>query len=362
MRAETSWTLPSILWQGIDGDIWEQKILPRLLHDGARYYTIRWQFYTYRRWLTYLRRLQILPAEGAALSLIGTDVGVGYVRALRERTSARTALTEAQGLRRLLTTFEPASDATLIDKTIKLYRAESRYAPRRPQPVVDSQLLLGVGHQILASVQTRAFSSQEPRLELAFRDGLIIALLARRPLRIRNFADLRLHHNLLIRDNTAWFRFSAHETKGGRAAEMPYPQELFQQLLQYLGEIRYKLARQESSDFLWLSDRGMPLSERALRKIIKRRTTEVLGYPVSPHRFRHAAIRHLAINYPDMIGIATDLLWHSDHFVTEAHYNFTPPQPATLRVQENLLAEADCARKEAEERQRQRKRLLHSGS
>src|SRR5215831_13436181 len=56
---------------------------------------------------------------------------------------------------------------------------------------------------------------------------------------------------------------------------------------------------------------GCPMGEAVVRRIIKDRTAEALGYPVSPHRFRHAAVMYLATMHPASIAVASDLLGHS---------------------------------------------------
>lgn len=58
---------------------------------------------------------------------------------------------------------------------------------------------------------------------LAYRDGLMIALLATAPVRRNNFANLILHHTIVKSGSTWTIMLSGTETKGGRPLEYPVP-------------------------------------------------------------------------------------------------------------------------------------------
>src|SRR5262249_38325992 len=143
-----------------------------------------------------------------------------------------------------------------------------------------------------------------------------------------------IHHDI------AWFRFKPCEMKNGQYFELPYPNELFSQLVRYIRDIRPKFIGGTASPYLWLSRRGQPMHEAVLRRIIKTRTSSAFGFAISPHRFRHAAVTYLATTHPERIGFGPDLLGHSDPAVTEAHYNRASPEGAATEVQDHLLYEA----------------------
>ena len=73
-------------------------------------------------------------------------------------------------------------------------------------------------------------------------------------------------------------------------------------------------------DGLWASTRGRPLSEDRVYKIICRRTKEAFGFAVRPHLFREAAATNIAIDDPENILVARDLLAHKTFGTTEGHY------------------------------------------
>jgi integrase/recombinase XerD len=134
---------------------------------------------------------------------------------------------------------------------------------------------------------------------------------------------------------------SRNETKNGKTFEVPLPGELIPEFNRYIYTIRPIFQRDASPHgFLWISKRGLPMSDATLRRIIKSRTAEALGFPVSPHRFRHAAVTFLAMNHPESIAMASDLLGHSHPAITEAYYNLIRPQHATTIIQDNLIDQA----------------------
>jgi integrase len=335
-----------VAWRRNESDCWDIVVLPRLVIERLRQKSIDGYFHTYSLWLAYLRTLP--PDQGATAPLAPADSHLitGFVDGIRVRTSAGTALIEGRRLKRLLTTFDAGAQTQLIDQVIERLQIEHKYTPKRSTPVVDSQALLKLGRQLIAAgeglmKQCSSVKDSQRSGPTLYRDGIMIALLAMRPFRLRNFARLRLQRNLIIQNGIAWFRFCGEDTKNGLPLEIPYPRELFPPLIRYLRQIRREFIQGVASDYVWISGRGDPMNETAIRKTIKMRTTEALGYPVSPHRFRHAAVTFLATKHPELIAIAKDLLGHSHPAITEAHYNLALPQSAAVDVQQNLIAEAE---------------------
>lgn len=87
----------------------------------------------------------------------------------------------------------------------------------------------------------------------AYRIGLQVSLLAMRPLRMRNFALIRIGRHL-VRDGDRWqFRFEGTETKNHRPIEVPIPEELSPSLERYLAIYRPLLAGAHyHGDRLWI--------------------------------------------------------------------------------------------------------------
>jgi integrase len=63
------------------------------------------------------------------------------------------------------------------------------------------------------------------------------------------------------------------------------------------------------------------LSYSAVGPVLTRNTTKRLGIRIAPHDARDAAATTWAIAAPEQIGVARDLLVHSDLRTTIKHYN-----------------------------------------
>jgi integrase/recombinase XerD len=73
--------------------------------------------------------------------------------------------------------------------------------------------------------------------------------------------------------------------------------------------------------WLWVSPKGGALSYDAVWSVITRHTKRALGIRVSPHDARDAAATTWAIEAPNQIGVARDLLGHRDLRTTIKHYD-----------------------------------------
>jgi hypothetical protein len=111
-----------------------------------------------------------------------------------------------------------------------------------------------------------------------YRDGLLIATLASRQLRLRNLAGLTLGCTL-IRQGDGWLiNIPAAETKTKDPIEMPWPEILVRHLEIYLADHRSAIealrGTASASDALWLSMYGPPMNDNAIYIRIVRRTRE----------------------------------------------------------------------------------------
>jgi integrase len=82
------------------------------------------------------------------------------------------------------------------------------------------------------------------------------------------------------------------------------------------------MLRDPTCTALWVSAKGGRLVYGAIGGIISRHSTRRLGFRVTPHDARDAAATTWAISAPDQIGVARDLLAHSDLRTTIKHFNW----------------------------------------
>jgi integrase/recombinase XerD len=206
-------------------------------------------------------------------------------------------------------------------KTVKARLHAAASVVARKGPVITSVQLLGLGQQLM----DESHPSLSPPISLAdavrYRDGLMIALLALVPLRRKNIAAIEIGRHL-VREGDGWFIIiPREETKTGTSIEFAVPELLVPYLATYLGIVRPRMLQGPSCKALWISREDGALSYSAIGEVITRHTTRRLGVRISPHDVRDAAATTWAVAAPGQIGIARDLLSHSDLRTTTRYYN-----------------------------------------
>ncbi len=154
-----------------------------------------------------------------------------------------------------------------------------------------------------------------------FRDALMIALLAARPLRRNNFTSIRIGHHLHKPDGNYLLAFEAHETKNRQPLDFPVPSFLTAFLDLYLEHHRPCLLGNTDTDQLWVSSRGNPMTDMAVYHRVTSVTRWAFGTAINPHLFRDCAATSIAIEDPEHVHIAAVILGHGNLKTTERHYN-----------------------------------------
>ena len=80
------------------------------------------------------------------------------------------------------------------------------------------------------------------------------------------------------------------------------------------------MLRRPNCGALWVSPKGGALVYGAIGQVFSRLSRR-LGFRITPHDVRDAAATTWAISAPEQIGVARDLLAHSDLRTTIKHYN-----------------------------------------
>jgi integrase/recombinase XerD len=161
-----------------------------------------------------------------------------------------------------------------------------------------------------------------------YQAGLVISLLAARPLRIRNFQAITIGTSLLWHGARYWLKFSSRETKTAYAIDEPLPDDLVPYLETFLRTWRPVLLRQAkryagdpTHRRLWVDRYGAPMAEATLRSMIERYTAAQFGTAIYPHLFRDCLLTSLATDRPDLMSISPTLLGHTTAATGQQHYN-----------------------------------------
>ena len=183
--------------------------------------------------------------------------------------------------------------------------------------MVDSQAIVEAGLALMHWADTAA-CSQLRQAEL-YRNGLMIALLAVCPIRLKNFASIEIARNLIPVERSWHIVLQAAETKEGRPDERPLPSLLTPFINRYLEHYRSVFGHQGSA--LWVGRYHNAMTANAVARILTETTRQLLGKPISPHLFRSCAASTAYFYCGLQPHLASALLNHRGPKTTERHYN-----------------------------------------
>jgi integrase/recombinase XerD len=198
-------------------------------------------------------------------------------------------------------------------------KAQARSKPRKDH-LVTSEKLYKLGIRLMDDALACGKPATSWRVQTAFRDGLIIALLALIPLRRRTLSALRIGRQLIKAGNEWSLEIPAEDVKSKRPLDYPISGELSERIDVYINEIRSQTAGANAHDYLWASSRGRPMNGHVLYKALRRRLRKALGFPISLHHFRRAAATFWSMRDPVNVRAVRDLLGHTTFATTERYY------------------------------------------
>jgi integrase/recombinase XerD len=274
--------------------------------------------YAYAKFLFFIASehealLNLAPARRVSRKIIE-----GYVKSQPATCGPVTLANYLNHLWLALRYICPDEDWSWLPTIGKRVRALAKSKPTRHH-LVTSETLYALGIELMDLAMMNGITGVSRRIQTAYRDGLIIALLALVPLRRRTLAALQIG-NQLVRSGKAWtLDIPPQDIKTGRALEFSLEGELSERIEFYLNKIRPLIPGSGAHQYLWAVRNG-PMSDRMIYKAVRRRTLRALGFPVNLHRFRHAAATLWSMRDPANVRGVKDLLGHATFAPTENHY------------------------------------------
>jgi integrase/recombinase XerD len=257
----------------------------------------------YGRWLAWLDSRHLLDAQAAPGDRITPDRVRAYAGHLEAENASGTAIARLMELKVTAAIMDRGRDWSWIYRMAPSIRA--RHKPARPKRhrLVPIERLFSLGLDLMARAEVDTTPLRRFR---TYRDGLMIGLLASRPLRLRNLTGLILDGTLVQRGDLWWIQIPAAETKTKSPIELPWPDILVPHLGTYLVDHRSAIAAlrrtETATGALWLSMHGLPMNDTAIYIRIVTRTREGLGQAINPHLFRDCAATSIAIGRQKRYG------------------------------------------------------------
>jgi len=313
-------------WSPVDQLAWEEAIRPavRLRRGGAAAHLAQVSqkdiANRYGLYLDFLRRNGLFDATSAAAKLVVLDHVQQFLVELEARVSSVTIWNSIYKLRRAAECLAPGANFVWlsgIENDLALVAKPKDKTDR----LVLADRLLEAGLALIEEAES--FALTHMRRAKGVRNGLMIALLALHPLRIKNFATLRLGQSIQKIGGHWWLIIEFKQTKTRRHDERRVPELMTGIIDRYVEKYRPILLKRniEESAFWISSTRGVQFTIKNMATLISKTTEQTLGVDVSPHLFRMAAATTAAIYGTSAPYLASGILGHRDERITEEHYN-----------------------------------------
>jgi len=308
-------------WPDADAVLWRSVLAPvDFFEDGGvgthwRPSTVAHAKYAYGQWMKFLSVSEPSSlAEPPAVRFTPERLE-RFVKQISSRLSAAGAAAAIGHLILASGAIAPSFDYRSLKSAQRRHAAVTKRRDKRTA-MVRADELFGLGMELMAMAQRDDVVHDL----LAYRDGLIIALLASRPLRRKNLAEMRLDKHVAINGGGIHISFDADEMKGDRELELWLPESITPAFLHYLSAVRPRFRDSDEHQFVWCSNKGGQLHPDGIYQMIHRRTTAAFGKAINPHLFRDIAATAIAVDRPEQVHLSKDLLGHGSLDLTERHY------------------------------------------
>ncbi len=318
--------MPIAEWPAKDRRAWDAALADGgLLKDAGP--AARWRQGTrdrvaqsYGRFLGYLKFIGRLDRAAGTEDRVTRDGVIAYARQLQRQCASVTVHGYVLNLERSLAVMAPDDDWAWLRRLAARLKARARPTRDKRRWVVPAEELADLGHRLMESALDPE-GLRPVRRAVRFRDGLMIALLIARVLRLRSFTGLAIGQHLVPVKDGYRITLAPDDTKNGRHYEAPVPEWLGPYMDIYLEQMRPVLLGKRCSDRLWITVTGADMSDSYLYHRLRRVTARELGRPINPHLFRDCATTSRAIDDPAHIRAMQPVLGHTTMRTCETHYN-----------------------------------------
>jgi integrase/recombinase XerD len=190
-----------------------------------------------------------LDAEAAVADRLDRDRVREYIVFLRQYLAPGTVASMVTRLHKAIRVMVPGAELDWLRAGATRLQAGATPTRDKASRLVGSECLFQAGLELMQR------AGEEPTVKtqaLRYRDGLMIAFLALRPVRLSNLAAIQLGQHLIDDFEIVHVRFAATEMKNMRALKFSWPQLLIEALRTYLTVHRPVLLAGQSVRELWV--------------------------------------------------------------------------------------------------------------
>ena len=231
------------------------------------------------------------------------------------RRHAERTLDEAReaDLRAYAVARHAGSAPTSTNRRLTVFKRYFRWALREHLVDTDPTLKLSAARQPLRVPKSLSEAQVEallgaPDVETprGLRDRTMLELMYASGLRVSELVTLKTVHLSL---SEGALRVTG---KGSKERLVPFAEEAHGWLQRYIAEARAAILGRQSSDALFVTARGGPMTRQMFWKLVKAHAAQAgITAPLSPHTLRHAFATHLLNPGADLRAVQM-LLGHAD--------------------------------------------------
>jgi integrase len=309
----------------------------------------------YGKWLVWLDEQGLLDPKAPPASRATRPMLAAYTKRLQADYSPFTVQGRVQQVGDALRIMAPDQDLRWISRGAWRLRNKAVPITDKRARLQSPTRLIDLGLSLMEDAQAEEVTLASA---MTFRDGLIIAFLAFRPLRAKNLAMICCGQHLARRGEEWWVAFAGDEMKNKRPLEFPFPAALSPHLETYLNIYRPVLLTTGKPQApaliarLWVSRDATALGQQTIAHHIQRRTRAEFGIALNPHGFRDCAATWIATYDPEHVQIVAAILGHSCMETSERYYNLARGLEAGRRYHAEIKVRRDSAGPPADRRRR----------
>jgi len=279
---------------------------PATRHTNTRHYA---------RWLSFVQPLTGLKGHPAHRV---TKANVqAYVKQLQSSIAPRTVVSSLVGLKVMMKAMAPEGNWRWLEDICNRLNRNSKPVKDKRIRILDSGEIYQTTLKYLDRLTKTGLNKRKQLV--GFRNGLMVALMAARPLRRKNFADLTIGTTIRPIGDEWLIKIPGRETKNGQPLEFELPDSLIPYLETYFIRVRARIAK-PTEPALWISWGGDKMAYHMVYIAFTRITKELFGKSINPHLFRDCAATTLASKSLKAVMAAPGLLGHKRLETTEKHY------------------------------------------
>jgi hypothetical protein len=227
-------------------------------------------------------------------------------------------------LNEALRVMAPLADRTTLVRVLRRLQKAQRAQPKSAATSVSSSELYEAGIARMDRVVAAKYEKRDVQA-IQYGDGLMMAMLAAKPLRISTVARTDVGAHLVKIAGRYRWSFDALETKNYERARADLPERLTPYIDRWLDSFRPTLLKGGSSPA-----RGR-MSVVTLYARFCAATLQELGERINPHKVRKIVATSVAVSMPEQAHIIPQLLDHRSDAIAKRHYILADSLSASAR-------------------------------